>query len=56
MHWFYMEARGGELRPEEGMFIDVRLLSEEELDVLTFPNDRGDCRKGALVVKACKEG
>ena len=55
VHWFYMEARGGELRPEEGMFIDVRLLSEEELDVLTFPNDR-EIVERALVVKACKEG
>ena len=38
--WFYMEAIGGQLRPEAEMFTAVRLLSAEELDTLSFPADR----------------
>ncbi|NLZ44865.1 MAG: NUDIX hydrolase [Clostridia bacterium] len=55
VHWFYMEARGGELQPEEEMFTAVRLLNGDELDVLSFPADR-EIAERALVVKACKEG
>ena len=55
VHWFYMEARGGELRPEEGMFTAIQLLTGEELNVLSFPGDR-EIAERALVVKACKEG
>ena len=38
--WFYMEAIGGELRPEAEMFTETRLLSLGELTTLTFPADR----------------
>lgn len=40
VHWFYMEAVDGELRPETEMFTDIRLLSAAELDLLSFEADR----------------
>ncbi|HHT49207.1 MAG TPA: NUDIX hydrolase [Firmicutes bacterium] len=38
--WFYMEAIGGQLRPEAELFTAVRLLSPEEVETLSFPADR----------------
>ncbi|NLC52477.1 MAG: NUDIX domain-containing protein [Firmicutes bacterium] len=38
--WFFMEAIGGELQPEKEMFTDIRLLSAEELSLLSFEADR----------------
>lgn len=40
VYWFFMEATGGELKPEAEMFTAIRLLSAEELDTLSFPADR----------------
>ena len=51
VYWFYMEAIGGQLRPEEEMFSEVRLLSEEELEILTFINDRKLAQKAFSLFK-----
>ena len=40
VYWFYMEAIGGELRPETEMFTDIRLITSEELNLLSFEADR----------------
>ena len=40
VHWFYMKAIGGKLQPEEEMFTEIKLLTEEELTTLTFEKDR----------------
>mgnify|MGYP001452875798 CR=1 FL=1 len=40
VHWFYMEAASGELAPEAGMFTDIKLLDEQEIDLLSFEHDR----------------
>ena len=53
VYWFYMEATGGQLRPEAEMFTAVRLLSAEELNTLSFPADRQLAAKAfALYQKA----
>ncbi len=51
VYWFYMEATGGEIRPEEEMFIEVKLLSEDELDTLTFPGDQRLAEKAFSIYK-----
>ncbi len=51
VYWFYMEASGGQLRPEEEMFSEVKLLSEEELETLTFINDRKLAQKAFSLFK-----
>ncbi|NLY76264.1 MAG: NUDIX domain-containing protein [Firmicutes bacterium] len=38
--WFLMEAEPGTIIPEKDFFTDYRLLSEGELDRLTFEPDR----------------
>ena len=40
VHWFYMQAIGGKLQPEAEMFTAIKLLTEEELTILTFEQDR----------------
>lgn len=40
VYWFYMKATGGKLQPEAEMFTEIKLLSEEELNLLTFEKDR----------------
>jgi len=54
VHWYYMESDGGELRPEEGIFIEARLVAEEEIQILSFSGDR-DIAERAFAVKAAKE-
>lgn len=40
VHWFYMEACSGQMTPEEGMFTEIKLLDEQEIDLLSFEHDR----------------
>lgn len=54
VHWYYMEAVGGKLRPEEGMFTEARLLAEEEIELLSFAGDREIAERG-FALKAAKE-
>lgn len=55
VYWFYMEAIGGEIRPEEEMFTEVKLLLEDELDTLTFPGDQRLAEKAFSMYKAKTE-
>lgn len=43
--WYKMEAIGGEARPEEGLFMEVRWFGEDEIGFLTFEHDRALVRK-----------
>lgn len=40
VYWFYMEAAGGELKPEDGIFTEAALISEDQIETLSFPHDR----------------
>ena len=53
--WFLMEALSAEIRLEAGIFEDFKLLSESQINELTFPDDQSLALDSFLLYKKWKE-
>lgn len=40
VHWFYMEALSGELKPEKPLFTEVALIGRDQVSRLSFSHDQ----------------
>src|SRR5690554_2219207 len=45
VHWFYMWAISGEMKPDAGMFTEITLVDQEDIDLLSCKHDRELARK-----------
>lgn len=56
VHWFYMEAISGDLKPEKPLFTEVALISREQVGRLSFFHDQKLAEKAFIFYEGRQTG